>query len=98
MSAAKSAATKGRPFDENDRALMSRLIPLVERAFTIGSALETKLAAARRLAPVRSVDRRLLEERFKLTPAQARLAVLLHNGASVRQAATVAAEGSPGPG
>jgi DNA-binding winged helix-turn-helix (wHTH) protein len=37
---------EGRPFDENDRALMNRLIPHVERAFTIGGALAAKLATA----------------------------------------------------
>jgi DNA-binding CsgD family transcriptional regulator len=81
----RSAA--GRPFDENDRGLMSRLVPHVERAFAIGGALETKLAATRRPSQVRSADWRLLENRFGLTPAQARLAVRLHDGASVRQAA-----------
>ncbi len=78
----------GRPFDEDDRALMSRLVPHVERAFTINGALETKLAAARRLAYVPSVEQRRLEEIFDLTPAQARLAALLYDGASVKQAAS----------
>jgi DNA-binding CsgD family transcriptional regulator len=84
-----------RPFDEDDRALMSRLVPHVERAFTINGALETKLSTARRQAQVqsqvqshvRSADQRLLEQRFELSPAQAQLAALLYDGASVKQAA-----------
>lgn len=78
---------EGRPFDEDDRALMSRLVPHVERAFTINGALEAKLAAARRHAHVRSADQRRLEERLELSPAQAQLATLLYDGASVKQAA-----------
>ncbi|MBR0753907.1 helix-turn-helix transcriptional regulator [Bradyrhizobium jicamae] len=78
----------GRPFDEDDRALMSRLVPHVERAFTINGALEAKLLAARRQAHLRNVDQRLLELRFGLTPAQAQLAALLYDGVSVKQAAT----------
>jgi DNA-binding CsgD family transcriptional regulator len=78
-----------RPFDEDNRALMSRLVPHVERAFTINGALETKLSTARRQAQshVRSADQRLLEQRFELSPAQAQLAALLYDGASVKQAA-----------
>jgi DNA-binding CsgD family transcriptional regulator len=79
---------EGRPFDEDDRALMSRLVPHVERAFTINGALETKLTAARRLAYIPSVEQRRLEDLFDLTPAQARLAALLYDGASVKQAAS----------
>jgi hypothetical protein len=77
----------GRPFDENDRALLGRLIPHVERAFTINGALEAKLAEARQLAYVRSADQRLLEKRFELSPSQAQLAALLYDGASVKRAA-----------
>lgn len=77
----------GRPFDDNDCAWMNRLIPHVERAFAIGGSLETKLAPGTRPAHIPTIDKRLLESRFKLTPAQARLATLLHNGASVKQAA-----------
>ena len=80
-------SAEGRPFDENDRGLMSRLIPHVERAFTINGALESKLASARLLEPVRNAAPGLLEKTFALTPSQARLAALLHDGASVRQAA-----------
>ena len=76
-----------RPFDEDDRALMSRLVPHVERAFTINGALEAKLSAARRQAHARGADQRLLEQRFDLSPAQAQLAALLYDGASVKQAA-----------
>ena len=76
-----------RPFDEDDRALMSRLVPHVERAFTINGALETKLAAARRLTYVQSADQRLLQKSFELTPAEAQLAALLYDGASVKHAA-----------
>lgn len=78
----------GRPFDENDRALMSRLVPHVERAFTINGALETKLAEARRSAYVQSADQRLLEQRLELSPAQAQLAALLYDGLSLKQAAS----------
>lgn len=78
---------EGRPFDENDRALLGRFIPHVERAFTINGALEAKLAEARRLAYVSGADPRLLETRLELTPAQAQLAALLYGGASVKQAA-----------
>jgi DNA-binding CsgD family transcriptional regulator len=74
-----------RPFDENDCAWMNRLIPHVERAFAIGGALETSLAP--RPAQVRNADPLLLQAEFKLTPAQARLAALLHDGVSVKQAA-----------
>lgn len=77
-----------RPFDEDDRALMSRLVPHVERAFTINGALEAKLAAARQLAYVRTADRRLLEERLELSPAQAQLAALLYDGKNLRHAAS----------
>jgi DNA-binding CsgD family transcriptional regulator len=82
----RGAAT--RPFDEDDRALMSRLIPHVERAFTINGALETKFAEARHFADVRGADQRRLQEVFELTPSQAQLAALLYNGASVKQAAS----------
>lgn len=75
----------GRPFDDDDCAWMNRLIPHVERAFSIGGALETSLAA--RPADIRSADPVLLQAAFKLTPAQARLAALIHDGASVKQAA-----------
>lgn len=81
----RSAA--GRPFDDNDCAWLSRLVPHLERAFAIAGALETKLAAAPRPAAIRCADPRRLQAEFKLTPAQARLAVLLHDGASVKQAA-----------
>jgi hypothetical protein len=37
-----------RPFDENDRALMSRLVPHVERAFTINGALRSRRNSRRR--------------------------------------------------
>jgi DNA-binding CsgD family transcriptional regulator len=80
-------SAEGRPFDEDDCAWMNRLIPHVERAFAIGGAMETKLAPTPRPTHVRSADPRLLEAEFKLTPAQARLALLLHNGASVKKAA-----------
>ena len=66
---------------------MSRLIPHVERAFSIGGALETNLAPAATSTHVRSADPALLQAEFKLTPAQARLAALIHDGASVKQAA-----------
>jgi DNA-binding CsgD family transcriptional regulator len=79
---------EGRPFDENDRALMSRLIPHVERAFTINGALETKFAEVRRLAYVNGADAQRLQEVFELTPSQAQLAALLFDGASVKQAAS----------
>lgn len=82
----RSAA--GRPFDEDDRTLMSRLVPHVERAFTINGALETRLAAARRLAHVRTADRRLLEQCLDLSPAQAQLAALLYDGKSLKQGAS----------
>lgn len=81
----RSAA--GRPFDNDDCGWMSRLIPHVERAFTINGALEAKLVAARRLAHARGADQRMLERRFELTPAQAQLAALLYDGTSVKQAA-----------
>jgi DNA-binding CsgD family transcriptional regulator len=77
----------GRPFDDDDCAWMNRLIPHVERAFAIGGALETNLAPAPQAAHVRSADPLLLQAEFKLTPAQARLAALLHDGVSVKQAA-----------
>ena len=35
----------GRPFDENDRALMSRLVPHVERAFAIMNGYIDRLEA-----------------------------------------------------
>ena len=76
-----------RPFDDDDCAWMNRLVPHVERAFTINGALEAKLSTARRQAHVRSADQRLLEQRFELSPAQAQLATLLYGGASVKQAA-----------
>jgi len=79
-------SAEGRPFDENDRALMTRLIPHVERAFTINGALETKFAEARQVC-VEGADPRRLQEIFELTPAQAQLAALLYDGASVKQAA-----------
>ena len=79
---------QSRPFDENDRALMSRLIPHVERAFTINGALEAKLAEARQAAYPENVDRLLLQKMFELTPAQAQLAGLLYDGTSVKQAAS----------
>lgn len=77
-----------RPFDEDDRALMGRLVPHVERAFTINGALETKLAAARPIAYAPKADQQLVAKTFDLTPAQAQLAALLHDGASVKQAAS----------
>lgn len=77
----------GRPFDDNDCGWMSRLIPHVERAFAIGGALATNLALAPQSAPVHSADPLLLQTQFKLTPSQARLAALLHDGISVKQAA-----------
>jgi DNA-binding CsgD family transcriptional regulator len=79
---------ESRPFDENDRALMSRLIPHVERAFTINGALETNLAEARRPVYSQNADRLLLQKMYELTPAQAQLAALLFEGASVKQAAS----------
>lgn len=81
----RSAA--GRPFDDNDCAWMNRLIPHIERAFSIGGTLETNLVPASRPAHIRSADPLRLQTEFKLTPAQARLAALLHDGASVKQAA-----------
>jgi len=77
----------GRPFDEDDRAQMSILIPHVERAFVINGALEAKLAGVRTLPYVEGADRRRLEAQFGLTPSQAHLAALLYDGASVKQAA-----------
>ncbi len=78
---------ESRPFDESDRALMSRLIPHVERAFAINGALETKLAEVRQAVYLQKADRLLLQKMFELTPAQAQLAALLFEGASVKQAA-----------
>lgn len=80
-------SAEGRPFDENDRGLMSRLIPHVERAFTINGALKARLASTRSPELVYNADPVLLEKSFALSPSQARLAALLHDGASVRQAA-----------
>lgn len=77
----------GRQFDENDCAWMNRLIPHIERAFAISGALESKLPRNPQTAQVRGIDARLLETKFELTPAQARVAVLLHEGASLKQAA-----------
>lgn len=82
----RSAA--GRPFDSDDCAWMNRLIPHIERAFSIGGALEINLAPAPQSASVRSADPLLLQTQFKLTPSQARLAALLHDGVSVKQAAS----------
>lgn len=80
-------SAEGRPFDDDDCAWMNRLIPHVERAFSIGGALETSLAPPSRPEHVRSADPALLQAAFKLTPAQARLAALLHDGVNVKQAA-----------
>jgi DNA-binding CsgD family transcriptional regulator len=80
-------SVEGRPFDEDDRALLSRLIPHIERAFTINGSLETKLGEARRPAYVAGVDQERLQTILELTPAQAQLAALLYDGASVKQAA-----------
>lgn len=80
-------SAEGRAFDENDRGLMSRLIPHVERAFAINGALKARLALTRPPQLVRNADPVLLEKSFALSPSQARLAALLHDGASVRQAA-----------
>jgi DNA-binding CsgD family transcriptional regulator len=78
---------ESRPFDANDCGLMSRLTPHVERAFTINGALETKLADARRSVYSQNADQVLLQKMFELAPAQARLAALLYEGVSVKQAA-----------
>jgi DNA-binding CsgD family transcriptional regulator len=80
-------AAEGRPFDEDDRGLMSRLTPHVERAFTINGAVETKIAEARRRLYSQNADQLLLQKTFELAPAQARLAALLYEGASVKLAA-----------
>jgi DNA-binding CsgD family transcriptional regulator len=80
-------SAKGRPFDENDRALMSRLIPHVERAFTIGGALAAKPAPAQGFVDLNTAEQGLLQTNLKLSPAQARLAALLYDGVSIRDAA-----------
>jgi len=80
-------SAEGRPFDENDRALLSRLVPHVERAFTINGTLESKRGEARPPAYLAGADRQRLQTFLELTPAQAQLAALLYDGASVKQAA-----------
>ena len=78
---------EGRPFDENDRARMSRLIPHLERAFTIGGTLAARPASGQQCVDLDKAERGLLERSLKLSPAQARLAALLYDGVSIRDAA-----------
>jgi DNA-binding CsgD family transcriptional regulator len=74
-------------FNQDDIDLMNRLVPHVERAFRINGALEKKLLAAERFRNLTKTDQQTLESAFGLTPAEAKLATLLYNGANVRQAA-----------
>jgi DNA-binding CsgD family transcriptional regulator len=77
----------GSAFDQDDIDLMNRLVPHVERAFRINGALESKLLTAERFRNLAKTDQPTLQSAFGLTPAEAKLATLLYNGANVRQAA-----------
>ncbi|HZP78506.1 MAG TPA: helix-turn-helix transcriptional regulator [Pseudolabrys sp.] len=75
----------GTAFRSDDCDLVNALVPHLRRAFEISRALE------QRAAPIQpqpaACDPFKLESYFALTPTQARLATLLFNGNSVKDAA-----------
>lgn len=80
----------GRPFDERDRALLTELVPHLERSFRVHRALDGNKRAAlvppSRPSPPQD-DAAVLESRLGLTPAQARLTAMLLTGRSIKDIA-----------
>jgi DNA-binding CsgD family transcriptional regulator len=79
----------GRSFDTNDCALLNELVPHLERCFAIRRAL-TEGPQARGLSTGLNppeIDCDVVRRMFTLSPTQARLAVTLFNGRSVKEAA-----------
>ena len=79
----------GTAFQSDDCDLLNALVPHLRRAFEISRALEER-AGPMRPIPARQpadCDHLKLQTAFALSPTQARLAALLFNGKSVRDAA-----------
>jgi DNA-binding CsgD family transcriptional regulator len=79
----------GKAFDADDCELLNALVPHLERSFTITRAL-TDPARASPLPPASKPpqpDCATVQRMLALPPAQARVAVMLFNGRSVKEAA-----------
>jgi DNA-binding CsgD family transcriptional regulator len=81
----------GKAFDAADCDLLSELGPHVQRAFAIARALEERnaLRPLPRAARAPLTTESILEQRFGLSPAQARTTALLMAGRSVKEIAEV---------
>jgi DNA-binding CsgD family transcriptional regulator len=82
----------GRAFDQSDRDRLNELVPHLTRAFSIRRTLDerskarpTGLPATGERSAATDID--FVRQTFSLSPAQARLAISLVNGQSVREAA-----------
>jgi DNA-binding CsgD family transcriptional regulator len=79
----------GKAFDADDCDLLSALVPHLERSFEIRRALAER-AQACAPPPVSKPpepDCDMLQRMLAISPAQARLAIMLFNGRSVKEAA-----------
>ena len=82
----------GRAFDQSDRERLNELVPHLVRAFSIRRTLDERSKAQPIGLPATGprsaeTDIDFVRQMFSLSPAQARLAILLVSGQSVREAA-----------
>jgi DNA-binding CsgD family transcriptional regulator len=82
----------GRAFDQSDRDRLNELVPHLARAFSIRRTLDEKskvrpIGLPATGEPSAATDIDFVRQTFSLSPAQARLAILLVGGQSVREAA-----------
>ena len=81
-------ARTGTVFKRDDCELLNELVPHLRRAFEISRALEERAATGQQHALQAGCDPFKLQSYFALTPAQARLAALLFDGKSLKDAAS----------
>jgi DNA-binding CsgD family transcriptional regulator len=74
-------------FDADDCDLLNALVPHFERGFAIRDALSAGATGPIPVSKPRSPDHEMVQRNLGLSPAQARLAILLFAGRSVKEAA-----------
>lgn len=75
-------------FKSDDCELLKEIVPHLRRAFEISRALEERAPASPRQASQAECDPLKLQSYFALSPAQARLAALMFDGKSLKDAAS----------
>ncbi len=82
----------GKPFESDDCDLLNELVPHLARSFAVRRAIAEARSPAPAIAAApapREPDAESLRQRFALSPTQARLALLIAHGRTVKEASAL---------